>query len=168
MKVFITGNPGVGKTTTLLYVVNELKKRNFKLSGFYCPEVRDKGRRIGFKIVDISTLTEDWLAKEGYPGNVKVGRYTVVVESVKRMAEVIRRGLDLADVIAIDEIGPMELSVPELKEIIDKVMKSDKPLVAVVHRKIRISEGKVYYLTEENRNALREEILNYVLDSLKG
>ena len=88
LRVFITGNPGVGKTTIFSFIVNELRKRNYKISGFYCPEIREGGRRVGFQIVDIATGERDWLAKENVPARVRIGRYTVMEENVNRIINI--------------------------------------------------------------------------------
>ncbi|AWR96064.1 NTPase [Acidianus brierleyi] len=162
MKIFITGNPGVGKTTTLMYIINEVKKRGISVSGFYCPEVRENGKRIGFKIIDISTGKEKWLAKVG-EGRIRVGKYAV--QQVDDIANEIYSSLSNSKIIAIDEIGPMELSIPSIKRIIDYALKTDKPLIAVVHRNIK-EEGKIYTLTLSNRNVLKEEILNEILNNI--
>ncbi|MQL56582.1 NTPase [Acidianus ambivalens] len=163
MRIFITGRPGVGKTTLLMYVVEEVKKRGYKVVGFYCPEVREGGKRIGFKIVSISSGKEKWLAKVG-EGKIKVGKYAVQSEAGEIIDEV-KSALPSANLIAIDEIGPMEMSIPSLKDFINYAFSLNKPLIAVVHRSMKIN-GKIYVLTEENREGLRSKILNEVLQSL--
>ncbi|MCY0883789.1 MAG: NTPase [Acidianus infernus] len=165
MRFFITGKPGVGKTTILMYVVKELVKRNYTVVGFYCPEVREGGRRIGFKIVSIPTGKERWLAKVG-EGKIKVGKYAVQDEAEEVVKDV-KDSLPKAQVIAIDEIGPMELSIPLIKSLIDEVLKLDKPLIAVVHRNVKLNvDGKTYIVTEENRDSLKEKILNEIVRTL--
>lgn len=162
MKIFISGNPGIGKTTTLMYIINELKNRGISVSGFYCPEVRENNRRIGFKIIDISTGKEKWLAKVG-EGRIRVGKYAV--QPVDEIANEIYSSLPNSKIIAIDEIGPMELSIPSIKRIIDYALKSEKSLIAVVHRNIK-EEGKIYTLTLSNRDMLKEEILDEILKQI--
>ncbi|MCI2415752.1 MAG: NTPase [Candidatus Aramenus sp.] len=163
MRVFITGRPGVGKTTTLKYVVEEVKKRGVMVAGFLCPEAREKGERMGFKIVDLSTGKEGWLAKVG-PGEPRVGKYAVQKEAGE-VARLVLSSLPTAQLVAIDEIGPMELSIPAVKEVIDAVLKGEKPLVAVVHRTIKL-EGKLYVLDVNNREQVRKEVLKDVLKAL--
>jgi len=163
LRVYITGEPGVGKTTLLLKVVDELLHKGIYVSGFYCPEVREKGKRIGFKIRSFDGKIEDWLANIYGKSNTKVGKYNVVLteETIKRLEEIFK-----ADILAIDEIGPMELSIPKLKELIDKILQSNYNLIAVTHRKIKLTDGKMYIVTQSNRDLLVDEILNYILDSL--
>ena len=162
LRVYITGEPGIGKTTLLLKIVSELLRKGLNVSGFYCPEVRERGKRIGFKIKSFDGKIEDWLANVYGKSNIKIGKYNVILseETIKRLEEEVFK----ADILAIDEIGPMELSIPKLKELIDKILGSKYHLIAVVHRKIKLEDGKIYIVTQNNRDLLLNEILNYVLN----
>ncbi len=83
------------------------------------------------------------------------------------MVKDVKDSLPKAQVIAIDEIGPMELSMPLIKSLIDEVLKLDKPLIAVVHRNVKLNvDGKTYIVTEENRDSLKEKILNEIVRTL--
>ncbi|BDC18655.1 AAA family ATPase [Acidianus sp. HS-5] len=140
-------------------------RRGYKVVGFYCPEVREGGKRVGFKIVSIPSGKDGWLAKLG-EGKIKVGKYAVQEEAEEVVKEV-KNSLPTAQVIAIDEIGPMELSIPSVRDFINEVLKAEKPLIAVVHRSIKL-EGETYILTEENRDSLRGELLEKVLGMLRS
>ncbi|QGA53343.1 NTPase [Sulfolobus sp. E5-1-F] len=166
LRIFITGNPGVGKTTILLFLINKLIESNYKVAGFYCPEVRENGRRIGFRIVDISTNEGDWLAKENAIGRIKIGKYTVLEDNAKRIAEITLSNISKADILAIDEIGPMELKIPIVKKLIETTLNSQKPLIAVLHKTQKPMGGRTYVITVENRDSIKYEILNYILSSL--
>ncbi|WWQ61542.1 NTPase [Sulfolobus tengchongensis] len=166
LRVFITGNPGVGKTTILLFLVKELTNRSYKVAGFYCPEVREQGRRVGFQIVDISTNERDWLAKENEPGRIKIGKYTLLEENAKRIANITLSSISKADVLAIDEIGPMELKIRSVRDLIEIMLNSEKPLISVVHRSQKLLEGKTYTVTVENRDLIKYEILDYIVHNI--
>ncbi|BCU69276.1 NTPase [Stygiolobus caldivivus] len=164
-RLFITGKPGVGKTKVLMRLVNELLRLNVNVTGFYCPEIRKGGIRTGFKIISIPSGKEELLATTEKKSNVKVGKYFVVLNEnyVKNLENEI---FAKPDVIAIDEIGPMELSVPSLKTLIDKVLESDFFVVAVLHRSIKL-EGKLIEITENNRDAVFSQLLDQVLAVLR-
>ena len=51
LKLFITGDPGCGKTTLVRKVVERLGP-SVPMSGFYTEEVRVEGQRRGFRGVD--------------------------------------------------------------------------------------------------------------------
>ncbi|XP_043367312.1 cancer-related nucleoside-triphosphatase isoform X3 [Dermochelys coriacea] len=52
--VFLTGPPGIGKTTLIQKATEALKSSGVPIDGFYTEEVREHGRRIGFDVVTLS------------------------------------------------------------------------------------------------------------------
>ncbi len=163
MRIAVTGRPGVGKTTLCLKVYEALKDK-LNIRGFITKEVREKGVRIGFKLIDLKSGEEAWLAKVGYSSPFKVGKYGVIVESIDRFAEKIEGYAD-ADLIILDEIGPMELKSRKFVEAVESILDRDN-LLFTIHlksqhpllKRIR-SEFEVITLTEENRDAIAEEIV---------
>ncbi|WP_203226252.1 NTPase [Thermococcus sp. 2319x1] len=170
MKIFITGLPGAGKTTLVLRVAEELKAYNLKIGGFITQEVRENGRRVGFKIKALDTGEEGILAWIG-EGHPRVGKYVVNLEDLNRVGVLaIQRALKDADLIIIDEIGAMEYKSREFAEAVEKAVKSEKPLLATVHRnyaKRFRNYGKLYVLTPENREHIRQEIIHNLKAILK-
>ncbi len=172
-KVFITGRPGAGKTTLFLKVIRYLRGKGLSIGGFMCPEVRAGGRRVGFKIIDLGSGKEGFLAKVCDPGLSsmrglpKVGKYCVnVSDAVNIGVNAINKALQSSDIVGIDEIGPMELSVEALRKAIFKALIYPKPLVAVVHRS-RVSEilrrapdASLYAITLSNRDSILYDVLN--------
>jgi len=83
-------------------------------------------------------------------------------------AEAIAEAAEKCDIIAIDEIGPMELFSEKFKQATRKALESRKPVLAVVHWKAidrLISEAKnrqdaeKFTVTQENRDKLPEAIV---------
>jgi len=143
---FLTGPPGVGKSTIVNRIVEEAERLGCRPGGIRAPEVRERGRRVGFLIVDVATGRQGWLARRGAPGP-RVGSYGVVVEDVLRVGvPALLWAIEHADLIVIDEIGPMELVVPELREAIRRALLSEKPVVGVVHRALRRRDPELYGL----------------------
>ncbi|XP_051508365.1 cancer-related nucleoside-triphosphatase isoform X1 [Myxocyprinus asiaticus] len=52
--VFLTGIPGVGKTTLVKKVCEAVVSSGVTVNGFYTEEVRERGRRVGFDVVTVS------------------------------------------------------------------------------------------------------------------
>lgn len=147
---YLTGLPGVGKSTIFMRVVEELRRLGCSIGGIYAPEVRVGGTRVGFMVVDLDSGVKGWLAKVGASGGPRVGKYVVVVDDVLRVAvPALERALVEKEVIAIDEIGPMELAVSQLRRAIIKCIESGKLYLAVVHRGLRDRDPEIYRLISE-------------------
>jgi len=175
LRVFVTGPAGVGKTTLVERVAREVDRWGYIVGGMITREVRRNGRRVGFKIIALDTGEEGILASirgtSHLPG-VPFGKYIVHVDEIERVGvSAIRRALGEADLIVIDEIGPMEYKSDEFIRVVGEVLKSEKPLLAVVHRKMADKFrplGKLHTLSVENRNAEFGIILDEIMRELKG
>lgn len=165
--LLLTGRPGVGKTTIIRAVAQTLGER---AGGFYTEEVRERGRRVGFRIVTLNGET-GWLAHVRLPGRYRVGKYNVNVDDLERIGvTAIRRAQALSDVVLIDEIGPMELYSPAFKQAVMSAMDSPVPLVATVMArfepwthalKVR-RDAEVWEVTVANRDAMPARVLAWV------
>ncbi len=174
--VIITGRPGVGKTTLFERVVARLRSRGYRVEGFSCPEVRVGGRRVGFKIRSLDGSLEAWLARiEGCDGP-PVGRYRVCRGAERVAEEAVERALREADMVGIDEIGPMELRSPGIRTAIVKALASGKPGIFVAHRRLSDpeilpvlrSKGVWFTVTEANREALVDRVYAAALEALEA
>ncbi len=159
MKIAVTGRPGIGKTTLCMKVFKALND----VEGFVTLEVRERGRRIGFKLYDLRSGEELWLAKvgEGYP---KVGKYVVFLNSIDRFAE--RLNSCRGKLVIVDEVGPMELKSEKFIRAMEELIESPKNLLVTVHYKSRHPlverikrEFDLYVIDERNRDMVAEEII---------
>jgi len=175
--LLLTGSPGVGKTTVLIKAVSTLKKGGCCVGGMISQEVCESGTRVGFEILDLNSGRSGWLAHVNQRSGPQVGKYRVNMEDLYLIgAKAIADAVETCDVIAIDEIGPMELFSEKFKEATRKALESRKPVLAVVHWKARdklIDEAKeredseIFTVTQENRDKLPEIIVQKALKFLK-
>lgn len=109
--ISITGIPGIGKTTLIKRLIDDLSKQSIRLSGFYTEEVRDdKNNRIGFDIISFDGK-RGILARHNdvtkQRSKFKVGQYNVFLEDLNEISKDVFNSN--SKLIVIDEIGNMEL-----------------------------------------------------------
>ena len=174
--LFITGTPGSGKTTVLLKTVEALKARGYSVGGIVSREVRTCGTRVGFEILDLSSGRKGWLAHANQKYGPRVGKYRVNLEDLNNIgADAIMKTVENSDIVAIDEIGPMELYSERFKEAVKKAVACGKLVIGTVHLRVRdklIEEVKaredaeIYRVTYENRGSLHEIIIEKAVEFL--
>lgn len=173
MKIFLTGKPGIGKTTVIKKLVSLLKD---KATGFWTEEFRDSKteKRKGFKVITTEGKTSI-LADKSLNSPFKVGSYgvnikdfeTLVIPLLKRAAE------EKNKIIIIDEIGKMELFSEKFTDVIKNIVlsrdysiiatipiKDIHPLVASIRK---LKEGILIEITAENRDRIADYIYNLLI-----
>lgn len=173
----ITGSPGSGKTTVVENVLSSLRNRGFEVGGVYCPEIRREGVRRGFKIIDIMTGESKILAHVDRDEGPRVSKYCVNVPNVDAVSKsAISRALERADLLVVDEIAPMEVYSDEFKRQVRRALDSEKPLIAVVHKRSksgfiggvkRREDSKLFEVTGATRDTLPGRLEELVLESLR-
>lgn len=175
--LLLTGAPGIGKTTVLMKAAEVLKAKGFRVGGMITQEVRKSDVRVGFEIVDLSSSKRGWLAQVGFKKGPRVGKYNVDLASLDDIgAESIDQALRNSDVVVIDEIGPMELFSDKFKSCVEKALKSQKLVLAVVHWKIAEEfvdnirtqkNAELIVVTCENRDRIPEILGGIAQDCLR-
>lgn len=172
----MTGNPGIGKTSILLKVVDYLKSKGFSVGGMISREVRLQNTRVGFEILDISSSRRGWLAHVNQKSGPQVGRYRVNMNDLETIGvSAIMQAVRSSDVIAIDEVGPMELFSEKFKDAVNRAVESGKLVIGIVHRNARDKlinglkrreETKLFDVTLSNRERFHEIITKEALSFL--
>ncbi len=170
MRVVITGEPGVGKTTLVKKIVKDLGN---KAIGFWTEEVRDPKtkKRTGFKV--ITTEGEKTLfASKRFTSKHLVGSYGVNVSRFEGVVlPILEKALkEKGKVIVIDEVGKMELFSKAFREMVRRIIYTPSLsfLITIpirdVHplvKEIRRLNGTILLeLTKENRDLMAQEVKN--------
>ncbi|MEM2849253.1 MAG: NTPase [Candidatus Bathyarchaeia archaeon] len=177
-RFLITGPPGIGKTTVLLKTIQILKAEGLRVGGMICREVRAGGVRIGFKVEDLESGRWGWLANVDLKTSIKVGKYSVNIEDLENIGvDALRRALlsESVPIIALDEVGPMELKSRLFCDTVVDIIKSSKLLIAVLHHRIsgplidllNSSSPIMVKVSLANRDTLPITIARGVLNALK-
>ena len=174
--LFITGSPGTGKTSVLLKAIQVLRARGYTIGGMTSREVRTSGARVGFEISDLSSGRIGWLAHANKKSGPRIGKYRVNIEDLDNIgAHALATAVENDEIVAIDEIGPMELLSQCFKEAVKKVVESGKLAIGTVHwkvkdrliKEIRAREDcEIYEVTYENRGNLHETVVEKAAEFL--
>ncbi|XP_078255281.1 cancer-related nucleoside-triphosphatase [Rhinoraja longicauda] len=189
--IFLTGPPGIGKTTLIHKIIDVLKSSGVPIDGFYTEEVRKNGRRIGFDVVTVSgkrgTLSRtrnDADAVNSGRCEYRVGSYVVDLPSFECLALPLLTELNGKEdkekkVCVIDEIGKMELFsepfIQAVRQILDGTdatilgtipIPKGKPLGLVEDIRSR-RDVKIFNISKNNRDSIIQEIIATVQDCRK-
>lgn len=174
----LTGPPGIGKSTVVSRVIYQVRSKGFGVGGCLTKETRKGRERVGFTIVDLLSGVSGALASTEGSLGPRVGRYRV---NVRGLAEIgggaLRAAAAQADLIVIDEIGPMELTSAEFRRGVEACLESGKPVLAVVHEmmkdplieEVRSLPGKeIVEVTLHNRESLVDELSGGIVSALSA
>lgn len=162
--MFLTGIPGVGKSTVVRQVVERMQLDGVRVGGMTSADLRSGSARIGFEIRNLLSGEGGVLAHVNQAAGPKIGRYRVNSEDLDKIgAGAILSAIKDADLIVIDEVGPMELTSTRFKDAVQAALICGKPVLGTVHRNAQdplvraIKSGpgiEVIEVTYENRAAL--------------
>jgi len=171
----VTGPPGIGKSTLVSRVIYDLRSKGIAVGGCLTKEVRAGRERVGFKLADLLTGVEVELASVKGLGP-RVGRYRVNIVGLSKVgAPALVSAVKIADVIVVDEVGPMELTSPDFRKGAVLALNSGKPMLVVLHEsmkdplmeEIRAHPNEMLALTLHNREGAAEKIAREITLSLQ-
>lgn len=166
----LTGRPGVGKTTVIRSIADELGDL---AGGFYTEEIRGlDGRREGFRLVtldgDEAVMAHTDLRGHRHP---RVSRYGVDVEAIERVGvSALQQAIASHLIVIVDEIGKMELFSRAFQRAVTEAVGSRSSVLATAmsrpHPWVDDLKGKrqveVWRVTAENRDGIPERVREWL------
>ena len=165
MRIAVTGQPGVGKTTLVERVLAAVP---LKAGGMVTKEIRKVGRRVGFSVIDIGSGQEGVLAHMHLTQGPRLGRYRVNLKDLEEIgAAAIERAIQECQLVVVDEVGPMELKSPRFIAAVERALKEAANLLVTVHRasnhhlayRIRHECDRLIRLTKGNRDEKTQQVI---------
>lgn len=172
-RVFLTGEPGCGKTTAVKNTIQLLTNRGIRAGGLVSGEIRENGVRVGFSLEDILTHATGTLAHVNLKTGPRIGKYRVNLEDITNVGiAAIERAINEADVIVVDELGPMELNSDAFITTVQDALVAPKHLLGTIHKRashplmIEIKSNPTFQIIEvtpDNRDKLPMKIVEKIL-----
>jgi nucleoside-triphosphatase THEP1 len=166
--LLVAGPPRCGKSTLIERLIKQLEG---PLTGFFTREIREKGKRVGFKIVTLDGL-EGVLAHERIKSPVRIGKYGVDLQELEKIAVPAIQPTTLDQVVIIDEIGKMECFSQLFQKQLTAVLESRNIVLgsialkgtSFIERIKARNDVRIFQVTDENRDELvmllMEELAN--------
>jgi len=167
--LLLTGRPGIGKTTVIKAVVGWLGER---AGGFYTEEIREQGRRKGFRLVTLdgqaAVMAHVDLRGKGRP---RVSRYGVDVGAIERVGvSALQRAMAEEQILVVDEIGKMELFCKPFKEAVLQAVHGRHATLATATSRPNpwvdslkaMPQVTTWEVTTGNRDEMAERVLQWI------
>ncbi len=149
------------------------KNKGLTVDGMLTQEVRKGDERIGFRITDLSSGAEGWLARMGDGVGPRIGKYNVDSKELEEIGvSALKRAAERsADLILVDEIGPMEMTSSVFRGTLAKLLSAGRNVIATVkygshypeiERSPGFAEAESLEISRDNREEIIQRILSIV------
>jgi nucleoside-triphosphatase THEP1 len=129
------GEKHSGKTTALADFVENARTEGFKIAGILAPSIYHNSRLMGFDVLDLRDAARAPLARREICGDT-VGHFTFLDEGLRLgNAALSKEATESADLIVVDEFGPLELSGRGWRSSVDSLLDSSNHTVMLVVRR---------------------------------
>jgi len=177
-KIGITGMPSVGKTQTLIKIIESLEKHGYIIGGMITEPIVKKKKRVGFYVKNWQTGKKEVFAHIDFDSKELVGKYGVDIDALEKIGvPAVEKAIadEEVDIIIIDEIGKMEMLSEKFCEVVIEALDSEKPIVVTLHKKSRTpllqdvrrrDDIRILEVTPVNRNLLPYKIEKIMKEKL--
>jgi nucleoside-triphosphatase len=170
--IFITGLPGVGKTTLIQRVLDQLPAR-ISCDGFFTGEIRVSGTRVGFEICSLDGR-KGILAHKDLRTRHRVGKYGVDVAGFENLVLPLLSSHGV-QVYVIDEIGRMECSSRQFCQKVTTLLDSEIPVFGsialkgkgFIHDVKSRTDVEIIEVTLSNQNDLVVSLTKEIQDRVR-
>ena len=144
------------------------------MSGFLTEELREDGRRVGFRGVTLDGRSFP-LAHVGTKGPMRIGPYGVDLSGLESIGIDALTPKESGSLVVLDEIGKMECLSEAFKARVQHLLDDETPLLATVAavgvgfvKRVRNSDrAKMFTMTRGESEGMAGEIAREVLASMR-
>ena len=130
-----TGDKHSGKTTTAAKLVQTVREQGFNVAGVLAPSVYRDGVLFGFDVCDLRTNERAALARRKKNTDGKMSPFVFLSDGLELgRAALSLNAVGSADLVIIDEFGPLELNGLLWRKNVDSLLASSSALILLVVR----------------------------------
>lgn len=132
--ILLFGPVGAGKTTVLASLVHKWRASGRKVAGILAHRMLEDGELAGYDLEIIGKEEQLPLARMGWTERERVGHFGFCETALAQGRQALRESA-AAEVIVVDEIGPLELKGKGwAKEVAELLQESNAVLILVVRQ----------------------------------
>jgi nucleoside-triphosphatase len=159
-----TGQKHCGKTTSAANLVKIARDEGFNVVGLLAPSLYDGSELLGFDAIDLRNENRIPLARR------KTGRFTFFAEGLEfGNAALSTTATKSADLVIVDEFGPLELNGQGWRKNVDSLITSSDALILLVVRQELADKVRQIYIYFPCRTlpAIEPESIDKVIGMLR-
>jgi nucleoside-triphosphatase THEP1 len=139
------GEKHSGKTTSAANLARSARDEGFNVAGLLAPSLYCNGRLTGFDVLDLANGKRAPLARrQTNPG--KTGPFAFMTDGLKfGNAALSAKATKSADLIIVDEFGPLELNGDGWRKNVDSLLTSNDAVILLVVRRELAGEVRQLY-----------------------
>ena len=143
--ILFTGRKHSGKTTAAERLARQVRSEGFRVAGLLAPSIYKDNRLVGFGAVDLRANRQIEVANQR-TAEGEGGSWEFTKEGLKLGKEALNpSAASSADLIIIDEFGPLELEGRGWRKEVDSLLSStDVPVMLVVREELEERVQELY------------------------
>lgn len=128
------GETHCGKTTSAANLVKIARAEGFSVAGLLAPSLYRNSDLLGFDVLDLRNETRAPMARRKINGS-RTGPFTFIADGLELGNTALSaKATKSADLVIVDEFGPLELDSSGWRKNVDSLLASSSPVVVLVVR----------------------------------
>lgn len=170
--IVLTGEIGSGKTLVLKKLIQQFRKYEIRVGGFYQERIVEKDETIGYDFIEIETGRRIEFLRKNASGSQRIGKYSINTEVFPVGREILTNVSQ--SVVVVDEIGKMENKGDGWAESFASLLQRNnllviasfrKELLKELQQKFDVTNAPVFDLDAENLETIPDRIIQMVKEN---
>ena len=162
LKIAVTGAKGIGKSTTIRRILEFIPQKPF---GFITRPIEEGENISGFEIVDLFDSSSHPISYFDEENSI----HPILEGFEKTGVFALEHALKFGSVVLMDELGFLESAAVNFKNMVFKVLESDKLVFCVIKaepndflKAVSNKVDRVFTIREDNRDEIDESIWRFI------